>query len=233
MADRRPQKYLFLFSSLVTLGVLYPYLENGIIPQAILNGVLSAVLVASAYAISKTRRILWLASTLGGLALVASWALVFSGSFSGISDRTDLLAIGGTSIRLLFFGVVALLLLKDIMSAGNVDSDRLYGAAALYLLLGITWYEAYVLVETLWPGSFVVTITEAGTALTRYELLYFSFITLTSVGYGDILPISSQARSLAFLEATIGTLYVAILIARLASSYYSPSSSGAAPSNPD
>ena len=93
-------------------------------------------------------------------------------------------------------------------------ADTLSGAVSVYLLIGITFGQLYDLVETLWPGCFVANLAN-GETLGWSQLLFYSFMTLTTVGYGDITPAIDATRSLAILEGTIGVLYVAILIARL------------------
>jgi len=93
-----------------------------------------------------------------------------------------------------------------------VTAQRVQGAVAAYLLLGLAWAAAYAFVAALAPGAFATARPES-THSRSY--LYFSFVTLTTLGYGDITPVHHAARSLAMLEALTGQLYPAILIARL------------------
>jgi len=110
-------------------------------------------------------------------------------------------------------GLVALIL-TQVFRAGPVTIHRIEGAVAVYLLLGIVWGLAYRLVWLVAPGAF----TEGGGPVADpSSLYYFSFVTLTTVGYGDVLPVGQAARGLATLEALTGQLYPAILIARLVS----------------
>ena len=98
-----------------------------------------------------------------------------------------------------------------------MTGDKLWGAAASYLMIGVLWVYLYSLVEYFYPGSF-----GSGGVAGKYdlsEMVYFSFTVLTSTGFGDITPLSRQARSLCTLEQIIGVLYVTILIARLAGVY--------------
>ncbi len=111
---------------------------------------------------------------------------------------------------LLFLGVV----LVQTLRAGPVTFHRLLGAVAAYLLLGIIWAYAYELVALLRPPAFSGAVNLADGPRAFY---YFSFVTLTTVGYGDVLPVHPAARSLAMLEAVTGPLYLAILVARLVS----------------
>ncbi len=115
-------------------------------------------------------------------------------------------------------GLVSLLLLlfvvlRRTLRGGPVTFHRIQGAVAAYLLLGVIWAYAYSLLTLARPGAFTGSVSAGGPR----AWLYFSFVTLTTVGYGDVLPVHPVARSLASLEAVVGPLYLAILIARLVS----------------
>jgi len=118
---------------------------------------------------------------------------------------------------------MAVLVLAQTLRAGPVNAYRILGAVAAYLLLGLVWAEAYRLVALLTPGAFSAS-HPSGAA--EHDFTYFSFVTLTTVGYGDATPVRAAARSLALTEALTGQLYPAILLARLVSlTTASPSSS--------
>jgi len=108
--------------------------------------------------------------------------------------------------------VIALVLLAQVFRAGPVTRHRLEGAIAVYLLFGVGWAHAYHLTGLLHPGSFNTPQGEIPSVL---DWVYFSFITLTTVGYGDIVPVRPIARTLAMGEALTGQLYLAVLVARL------------------
>jgi hypothetical protein len=98
-----------------------------------------------------------------------------------------------------------------------MTADKLYGAAAAYLMIGTLWAYLYALVAYHYPGSFLGELpTGPGMVI---DLLYFSFTVLTSTGFGDIVPLSPQARAVCIVEQLTGALFVAILIARLAGVY--------------
>ena len=109
-------------------------------------------------------------------------------------------------------GMLALVVLVQTFRGGPVSMHRVQGAIAAYLLLGLVWGYAYELVAALHPGAFASAHATAGE---DRSLIYFSFVTLTTVGYGDITAVHPAARSLALLEALTGQLYPAILLARL------------------
>ncbi len=107
---------------------------------------------------------------------------------------------------------LVVLLLVKVFRKGPVSGSRLQGAVAVYLLMGLTWAHAYVIFDRERPDSFV---TAVHTPPTVAGWTYFSFVTLTTVGYGDITPIAPGARMLAVGEALAGQLYLAVMLARL------------------
>jgi len=123
---------------------------------------------------------------------------------------------------LLFIGFVVIELLRFILYAPRVDAEVLCAAVAGFLLSGLAWSLAYILLDRLDPNSFVFTLSSKnGYSMNGFTSLYFSFITLSTVGYGDIVPASGVARMLAMVEAMFGMFYMAMLIARLVSLYSS------------
>jgi hypothetical protein len=113
---------------------------------------------------------------------------------------------------LLAQGLFLAVVLGRTLRAGPVTARRLHGGVAAYLLLGLIWANLYQLVALLRPGAF----SGIG-ARDSSGFMYYSFVTLTTMGYGDVLPVHPVARSLATLEAVTGSLYLAILVSRLVS----------------
>jgi hypothetical protein len=126
---------------------------------------------------------------------------------------------GAFSIPGLVFGVVFMcfvtgVILRCVITTAKVTFETLYGAVSGYVLIGITWGAVYFLIETFWPASFRSSI-QAGAQNSGPDFIFFSFVTLTTVGYGDIVPASGLARSGVILEALTGIMYPAVMIARL------------------
>lgn len=119
-----------------------------------------------------------------------------------------------------YHGMLATLLLRFIFTARSITRDVLYAATALYLLLGAIFVPLYGIVETLTPGAFFDANGQT-LHVQWQQLLYFSYTTLTTAGYGDVLPVSWWARSLANAEMVVGVLYLTIVMARLVSLYSS------------
>jgi Ion channel len=119
-----------------------------------------------------------------------------------------------------FYAFTVANVLGYVLGSGPVTGDKLHAAVAAYILTALLWTALYALVDHLVPGSFSVRGTSDLDAPLRWkELLFFSFTTLTSTGYGRIVPIADHTQSLAILEQLAGVFYVAILIARLAGLY--------------
>lgn len=124
-------------------------------------------------------------------------------------------------LALLGFLVVAITFaLRQVVFGTEMNLNRLIGAICVFLLLGIIWSFAYSLLELAVPGSFKGFSPGHGPGEDS-SWLYFSFVTLTTLGYGDITPVSAMARSLAFMQAVAGQFYVAVLVAGLVSAYIS------------
>lgn len=115
------------------------------------------------------------------------------------------------------YAVTIAYLLRYVFSPDVMTADKLWGAAAVYLMMGVFWTFLYALVGRYYPPAFAQGGTPGPVEVV--DLLYFSFTTLTSTGYGDIVPVARQARALCAVEQLAGALYLAILIARLAGVY--------------
>jgi hypothetical protein len=122
-------------------------------------------------------------------------------------------------LALFFLGLVSAAILTFVFSAREVTRHVIFAAISVYLLFGIVWSIIYLILETLAPGSFAVLV-DSPLDVTSY-LTYFSFVTLTTVGYGDITPISLKAKAFANLEGLIGQIYMTVLIAWLVGLYVS------------
>jgi hypothetical protein len=119
---------------------------------------------------------------------------------------------------LVFFGFVVAHLIRFIVKAPQVDANVLCAGVSGFLMLGLLWIPLYMTVARLNPNAFTVP---AGTQFDGFSAFYFSFVTLCTVGYGDITPVSGMARMLAIIEAIAGLFYMAVLISRLVSLYSS------------
>jgi hypothetical protein len=198
--------------ALVLWLLCYPFVEQlryGVLIDASL---MSLMLLSAVMAVGGRRRTLLAAAVLVTPALVATWLDHF---------RPDLIPIELTlGVSIVFVGFVIMHLLRFILRAPWVNAEVLCAAVATYLMMAILWAFAYTLVARLVPDSFNFTAKgDPNRSMARFEAVYFSLSTLTTVGYGDIAPVSNAARMLAMTEATTGVFYLALLVARLVGLY--------------
>jgi ion channel len=204
-----PCTYLLL--SLLGLILLYPYAKGESVGRIVLAVLYSLVLIGGAYAIGRNRRTLIIGFGLAVLGVALQW--------------TALLTNGAAFFRLAGIVYVVFLVLtigevlRYLLRKGPVTADKLHGALAGYIMIAFLWAFIYALVESFTAGSFTFEHVDATDPHAFFRLLYFSFTTLTTVGYGDITPVTDQARSFVMIEEFAGVFFVGILIARLAGIY--------------
>ena len=203
---------LIALALLFTCAPLVEEIKGG---HLILSFLFSLVLLSAVLAVANRKRVLVIALVLAIPAIAGRWINNF---------RPDLVPpavflVGGLILIIFVVGH----LLRFVLRAPVVTTDVLYASISAYLMLGLMWTMAYWLVDQLTPGGAFSFNTNAGTrSINGFNGFYFSFITLSTVGYGDITPVSKVARMLAAMEAMTGLLYVAVLIARLVSLYSAP-----------
>src|SRR5207248_4048057 len=205
---------------LIALALLFffaPFVEAIKGGALIVSGLLSLVLLSAVLAVASRGRTLAVALLLAIPAVAGRWINHFQ---PHLLPPAIFLVAG---IGLVAFVVVNLL--RFVLRAPSVNVEVLCASISAYLMLGLMWTMAYWLVDQLTPGGAFSFNTNAGTrSMNGFNGFYFSFVTLSTVGYGDITPVSKIARWLAAMEAMTGLLYVAVLIARLVSLYSSPKS---------
>ena len=213
-------------AGLILMLCISPFVDDLEYGEAVDSALITIVLVLGVLAVGRSHKTLVLAAVLMMPAIASKWIGHFCPHLLPplVHNLTSLAFICFVEYQLLHF----------IFRAPRVNSEVLCAGISGYLLLGILWMSAYMLVSRLNPDpAHPVFSFNVGTAtahpLTQFEAYYFSFITLSTVGYGDITPLSHAARSLAMIEAMTGTLYMAVLISRLVALYSSqgPESAGA------
>ena len=201
-------RFVFLLISILLLLVVRPFLEAHAPFHVLINVSFSIVLISGVYAVSEKKKRFYAIVSLAVLAFICFWT-------GDLLHSKTIETIGEISILLFFFFTVAAIL-AYLFREKEVTADVIIGSVCGYFLLGLMWAFVYPLLEAAQPGSF----THGGESLTTTgDFTYFSFVTLTTLGYGDMVPITNQAKSLAIVEAAMGQLYVAILIARLMGIY--------------
>lgn len=201
-------RFLILLISLLLLLAAWPLATIYPAYEVMVDLSLSLVILSGLFAMKCERMLLLLAVLLGVPAIITRWIVALA---------PELLAPAvGALFPILFLAFFIVFLLRAVVLADRITRDTIAGALSIYLLFGIVWALTYQLLDQIHPGSFYFNpdISPEG-ALDRMDYLYVSFITLATVGYGDITPITPVAQSFAYSEAVTGVLYIAVLIARL------------------
>jgi len=193
---------------LVLVFVLYPMSDGGPLIGVVLQAFFSLILLSGVTMIASGHTVRVLAAALAVGTATVGWVRVFAPS--------ERLAVIGIAMWVVFFALLAAMILVRVFGEGRINFHRIQGAVAVYLLLGVIWAGSYRLIIHFAPAAFTPPAA-GGEATLMSRLVYFSFVTLTTVGYGDITAMHPAARSLALLEALTGQLFPAVLIARLVS----------------
>ncbi len=206
-AQSRPD--LLLLLSLLLVILLYPALDHGDFRRLILAGLMFVPVILAAVRLSKIKG--WVRPSV----LLAVAAFICSAADAFVPNP----ALVGAKWGLLtpFFGLTVAGLFSYLKNARSVTDAHLYTAVSIYLLLGMMWFALYSAIEVFYPGAILhngATVTDRSS-----ELLYFSLVTLSTIGYGDVVPLQGEVRMLAALEGVTGVLYVAITVALLVSAY--------------
>ncbi len=204
-------RYAALLISLLFLAVVVPLFEGTGFDTAVTDLVSIAILVSGVWAASHRAR---------DVAILAMLAILMTTRWLPFSGQRGIALLSGIA-GALFFVYVAGIILADLMAARRVTIDTIGGAACGYLMIGLAFGSLYFVIELLHPGAF--NLAESARSSFRamnagyLHLAYYSIVTLTTVGYGDINAKIPIAENLSAIEAMIGQFYIAVLVARLVS----------------
>jgi hypothetical protein len=199
------KRLIYLLIAIVFFLVVNPFFHDA--GRAWMSVVFAGFLIPflAVWIVAEHRKHLIIATALAVPFVLVSWITRFDPSALLIAVRY-LLAVA-------FYGFAVYVVLHNIHKR-EVTIDVIVGSVSAYLLIGVMWAFLYQLLNLISPGSFLSTIaSETGSGTIDY--FYYSFVTLTTLGFGDIVPVSSVARSFTALEAVTGVLFMAIVIARV------------------
>jgi Ion channel len=210
----REWRYLLLLSALFALLVVEPIASSFGVMGSLFDALLVFVMAVLVFALAKEK--VW---RVVSLLLCAPAAILSIGSHFLTSTSHDVTLLVGHAIGALFFVIVAGKIVQSIFATYELSWDSVFGAICGYLLLGVAWGLMYATTYTANPESFqfgnaIQTHLDRGEH-SRHFFIYYSFVTLTTVGFGDVTPVSTTARTLSWVEAVTGQLYLAVLIAGL------------------
>jgi len=177
---------------------------------------LALVLISAVYVNSQQRWIFWVAAVMGAASISSIGYAEYSGD--------AVTRIASEMLALTLLGFTTLVMFNSLIQTDSVSQDTIVGGVCVFLLIGLCFTIVFILVMDFMPGSFVeqgvpIARSDGGDGSYATTLLYYSFVTLTTLGYGDVAPRGDIARMFAVSEALLGQLYLVVFLARLVALY--------------
>ncbi len=206
-------RFLFLLISILLLLILSPLLEDFVGLEFLLDIFVTAIFISGIYAVSQKKTYILITAVFATPMLASLWSAYFI--------KIPYFQLTGQICGVLCMAFMVIIILSHIIRVKNVTADVIFGAIVAYLLMAIIWSFIYSVMEDLHPGSFV--IPEGPVKDSRFLFTYFSFVTIATLGYGDITPLTAAACSLSILESIIGQIYLVVMVAWLVGMFVSQS----------
>jgi hypothetical protein len=207
-------RFFLLFLLLLGTLILYPYAEASRFGYYAFRVTGTAATLISVYA-AKIHR------TLLVFALILAIPTLFQRILLPRADASSF-SIFNIVLSFVFDVLIIVVIFRHVFAKEQANSETIFGALCIYLLVGFSFASAYGMVSTFQPNAFYFDPrTNLHVVPDRFDFIYYSFGTMTSLGAAGITPVSPQARSVSVLEAILGVLYLAVLIARLMGAYRS------------
>jgi len=206
----REARFGYLLAGLMAYLLLGPLAREifGEMDGLVLMVALSSILVVGIFSLQESRLLFGVGIALAAIAVL----LTISDFFLEENQTLKLIALADIFI---FFSISIALAVRHLFQAGPITLNRLLGGICIYILLGMCWSILYMYLIWWQPDSFAGAVLDTPDNPLFWDMIYFSFVTLTTLGYGDITPAEPVARALAYTEAVVGQLYIAILIGTL------------------
>jgi len=205
------RKYFILtlaLTAFLLIPAFFSQLENSTLTQILFL----SLLLSTLYSVAHDRKLLIFGII---LTIISQWGLLTPG------QSQSLQYVAGLVCALLFLFTVIIVILRDIINTHEIQIDTMFGAVATYLLIGVAWALVYYIADILYPHAVTINTELPDQSLelkgksdfSYYN--YFSMVTMTSLGYGDIIPTHPVTRALATYQVVLGQMFIAILVARL------------------
>lgn len=203
------RKFLFLLITLLVFFLVNAIFVNTKADAYVFGVLFSILLLLCVIIVEKNRPLLVFVGGLAILTFLSHW-------FVNFFHTTKYVYIVGEGVHVLFFILVTIAVLIDVIKDKRITSNTLYGAMCGYLLIGLMWSFLFFVIYIFNPDAFFF----AKLSITAHDLkfqqfVYYSFVTLTTLGYGDIVPVSMIAKTFAWMEAVTGQIYLTVWIAQL------------------
>jgi len=201
------QKNRFLIMLIALVGVIlfHPLVDNVVHIQFLVEIFISLLFFSCIFAVSFKKH----HPIVAALLALPTFSIMWTSHFIDIGGFEHVKNLFG----MLFMLYLTILFLEHFFRQDEINREVIFGALVVYLLMGLMWGYGYTLLEHLLPGSFNHPASLAELEVTAFD--YFSFVTMTTLGYGDITPASDSARAMVITQAVSGQVYLAVLVARL------------------
>jgi Ion channel len=210
-------RFLYLLLTQVLMLAVLPWLGKATWHSVVVRLLGAAALCWTIYAVS-SRRVQWVAALVLAIPAGSLNALYALHPNERIAIPTWL-----STIAFLLYALVTLL--RSVIRTREITADTIYGTLTVYVLIGLVWGVCYILLVTIQPNAIAIDpARHSSLSMDWFDCMFYSFVTLTTLGYGDMVPVTGPARSLSILEAICGIMYVAILVARFVGLYASTNS---------
>lgn len=208
------KRFIFLFIALLIPYFIHPMISTEVLGFSILDISFSLLLVAGILAVSSRKHVAYTALAIVIVSQILTWT-------SHAVSNPDLI-LAGMAVNTFYLSYMAIILLIHTIQSKTVTSNTIFAALCVYLLIGFIWAFMYAGLEVVNAHSFQINPhlfaePPAGVHLYSelYYFIYYSFTTLTTLGFGDIMPASPWSRVLSSLEAIVGQLYLVVMVSRL------------------
>ena len=208
------ERFLILICLILGTIVLVPILKGFAALRIFLDIFITAIYISMVYTVSHKKRHLYIGVLLAMAMLISLWLQYF--------QQSNLVFAIGRICGILLLIMVIINTLAFIFKSEDVTIEVIYAAMLVYLLMAFMWSFVYVLLVLINSASFNVALNPGQSYQMRF--IYYSFVTITTLGYGDITPATELASSFSILEAVVGQLYLVVVVARLVGMHVSSQS---------
>ena len=204
-------RFLLLLCVLIVFVIATPFIDALLKLHKLVDIFLTIVFIVAMYSIVGSKKHIVISALLGLPMVFSIWL--------GYFFKSATILVIGELFGVMFIGFAVFELIRFILAAEEVTREVLFAAVIIYLLMALMWSFAYIVLETIVPGSFSIPVPQ--TEEKQFVFLYYSFVTITTLGYGDITPITHQAGALTILEAIVGQIYLVVLVSFLVGMFVS------------
>lgn len=204
-------RFTYLLAFMFMSILVFPVLEESTYGPLVMQLLYSFLLISALYAVAETGWVLRMGILLFAAAIVSHWWVILT--------LSPIAAVAGILCEIIFLCFIALSLLFHVFGHEQVTGDTIAGAICVFLLMGIIWMVVYQGIYFFDHSAFNNIAAESFSPAATIDLVYYSFATLTTLGYGDITPVSRSARMFAVTQAIVGQIYLTVLVARLVGLY--------------